>query len=409
MIDLTYLTTPLSPEDVRKSIYNILQVMGISTTNWKPGATVRTIVSFFSVLLSSFSYWSAAAVNGGFLLLARGDWLTAQAWYGYGTARNDATPATGAVTLTNSGAGVYNFLDGELTLSYAKQQPDGTTTTYYYHNIGAINVTTGSPTPNSQTITLTAELLGSGPSILPGGTVNLVPAYTGLSITVPTAINGSDEETDQSLINRAQLQASSISPNGPRDAYQYVALSAKRLNGSVICTRVSVTNSVPVLVYLGTATAGITGTTGDQTSDLGIVDLAIQTQVVPLGVTAITASGSPINIDIGYQVWVNKNTTFNATAIKTYIANALAAFIGAFPMGGNPVAVVDVDHPTGTYWMYLDAIQSIIEGSMNLPGITNPIYHATCYFYGYALDVQLSPGDIAVDLSDPLYGTVTFQ
>ncbi len=407
MLTIQQLCKPLTPDQVRTSIYGQLARIGVSTTNWKPGPIVWTIFAVVSVVFSSFTYWSSFAIQGMFLSLSRGDWLTAKAKYDYSTDRNIPSHATGPITLSNSGAGVYDFNPGDLTITCSKLLVDGSTVTFQYHNTGTIHVSSGSPTPNSQSITISAELEGSLPSIPPGATVSLQPPYTGLSIAVPTAITGSDEETDQALINRAQLSASAISPNGPTDAYRYVATSTLNTDASVIATKCSVVRGNPVLVYVGGPDGPIT-----DTDALALLNVAIQTKVVPLGVTATLASGAAKNIEVTYTAFVT-NTTLTEIEIKTYIQTAVQNYFATFPIGGLPVAEVDGSHLVGTKWMYNDSLKSIIERALSgIPGIINPIYHAsvTTVVSGTpngSNDIQFAGSDLAT-LTE-LLGSVTFQ
>lgn len=381
MLTLQDLIRPITPDQLRQVIYRQLERLGIETTNWKPGAVVRTIFAVVCSVFASFSSWSSASVSSMFLTRARGDWLTAKAHYDYSTERIIEQPASGNVQIVNSGAGVYLFDPDDLTLKADKTQVDGSTVSFFYHNKEAVSIASGSPTPTTYSVPFECEVPGTAGGLLPGDTVTLQPEYSGLVASIVTALNGSDDESDQSLINRAQLAADAVSPNGPAGAYVAVALAATRPNGTTIATQaVAVTGTpvmggTPVLVYVGGDSGGISGDAlvFDGTSDLGTINLAIQTKVVPLGQTAQTLSAVDKSITIRYTVYVTKITTLSTEAIKEYIRQAVATFVSEFPMGGYPDPL-----GSGNNYMFVDSIESVIQRAISLqPGLTNPVYTAT--------------------------------
>lgn len=386
MLSLEDLTKPLTTDEVRATIYSILEQIGVNTTNWKPGAIVRTLIAMIAVVFSAFTYWSAAAVRGGFLLLARGDWLTATAKYDYSTERNPATFASGAVRLRNTGAGVYDFEAGDLTLKYTKTV-NGQSITYNYTNTDTATVSLASgsvETPSYATIYIQAETIGQDPNIPSGATLVLQPDFDGVSVVVSTAIIGSEEETDQQLIHRSIAQASAISPNGPQEAYDYVCLTTKDGYGEVIAQKVSVVPGSVVRVYVANYSGSISN------DGYEILNAAIQTNVVPLGVTAIVSRATNQSFAISYTAYYAKTTLSEAT-MQAYIAAALEDYFTTIPIGGFP-GIGDSGHAIGTHWIYHDALKSVIEGACaNVSGTTNPIFHAVVTVAGYgSADVEIN-------------------
>lgn len=397
MLTLQQLVQPLTPNQLWQVITRQLAKRGIDTTNWKPGAVVRTIFAIVSTIFASFSSWSSASISSMFLTLARGDWLAAKAHYDYSTDKFFAQPASGSINIVNSGPGVYTFDPDDLTFTLTKTNPDGSLIVFTYHNTATISIPSGSPTPTSPiAVPIECETAGTATSIPPGAALTLTPAYGGLTVSVPTAVNGSDDEADQQLINRAQLAASAISPDGPSEAYVAIALGVKRANGTVIATQAKaipgtpVIGGTPVNVYVGGNSGGITGDplVFDGTSDLGLINLAIQTNTVPLGQTAYVFSASTKAIAIKYTVYGTKNTTLSVADIKACIEGAtgqqgaVPAYFASFPMGGYP------DPNGGDNKMFVDSIESVIEQAVALikTGTPNPIYHAT-------VQVSLDNGD----------------
>ena len=410
---LQSLCTPLTPEQVRSFIYSALGKVGIDTTAWQPGSVVRTLVAVISTLFSAYTYWASAAIQGTHLLLASGDWLDAVALYDYATTRNPATYASGPVTLTNTGAGVYKYEPGELSITFTKAPADGTSTplVFYYTNSETVNVS-GNQT---QTIQIQAQQQGSAPNYVNGsGGTFAVAGNTYLTITTTTSILGADAETDQSLKNRALQVASSLSPNGPSEAYTYVATNVQDANGSPYCTKAKVVLSTPgnVTLYVAGPDASLSGTVGDATTPLGAVNQAIQTNVVPLGVTCTPQSCTALNLAIGYTVWVSRTTSLSDSAITSAIYDAINVYLHDFPIGGFP-ALNDAAHATSPGWIYIDQVKAIIEESLKLPGINNPIFHVsmtvTTNDTQYVdRDIPCRPSDVAQLQSMPP-GTVNRQ
>jgi phage-related baseplate assembly protein len=118
-----------------------------------------------------------------------------------------------------------------------------------------------------------------------------------VTVTNAAAFVGTDEETDVDLKVRCVAKLGSLSPNGARDAYNFIARSATRADGSPIgITRV---RTIPdgiggVDVYLATPSGGVTGTSGDPLTDLGAVAAAIWETTEPLAVEATVASATKI-------------------------------------------------------------------------------------------------------------------
>jgi hypothetical protein len=163
----------------------------------------------------------------------------------------------------------------------------------------------------------------------------------------------------------------------------------------------------PVHVYVGQPSGAIT-----DPADLATLNLAIQVNVVPIGVTATVDSGATKSITISYNAWATKaGTTLSVVELKAAIQNVVQQFIADFPMGGCPVAVVDADHNQNTFWMYGDSVRGAIEQAITTRykgAVPNTIYHVdvTVSIAGVVhTDHAFAAGDIAV--LNSIDGTVT--
>lgn len=355
----------LTPDEVRTTLYMILNKLGINTTAFQPGSAIRTVLAAVSTLFSVYTEWAGAAIRGLHLFTATGDWLDVIAELDYSTTRNIASRAGGHVLIENTSAGLYEYEPNSLTLKYYKNG-----IVYYYSNKDAVTFNNA----EIKTVFIEAEVLGSAPNFIPI-TVPDTTSFTAvgndnLIISVNTSLLGTDAETDQSLQNRAYLQASAISPNGPSDAYRYVATSTLDSNGAPIASKATV-YATPgnVQVYVATDVGSAVDPVG-----LEILRARIQTTVVPLGVQFTIDSCTEKPISIFYKVYCKKNTTYTQDIIKELIVDKLSKWISEYPIGGYP-SIGDAEHATHAGWMYRDAVIGEIESALDRSGIANPIFH----------------------------------
>ncbi len=379
---LKELTTPLTPDECKASIYRILAVLGVSVTSWKPGAVARTIIAATSVLLAAFSTLSAQIAKSGFLELAEGDWLTLVARYVYGVERIEATFATGVVTLTNSGGGIYIFDPGDLVVI---RPSSGGSEPKTYRNTTAFTLAAGA----TVSIPVQATEQGASSTASPGLIAALETTLLGVTVTNALAVIGLDAEQDVPLRLRSLEKLSSLSPNGPRGAYEYFAKTAKRANGETIgVTRVKVSTSSPVstvTVTVATATGTITGTTSNPATDLGAIQKALIANAVPLTATLILQSATPVTISVTYEVWIYDSASLTSSELQALIAARLTSFMSTQPIGGNVIA-------PATGKVFVDAIRTAI-------GATRPeIFH---------VEVTVPAADVTIGATSvPVLGTI---
>ncbi|HSN26433.1 MAG TPA: baseplate J/gp47 family protein, partial [Kofleriaceae bacterium] len=324
-MNLSDLTTPLTEDQAKQAIYDALATLGLSTTSWKPGAWVRTIIAVFAKAYSSLTSLTALIASGGFLFLAKGDWLTLVAQYVYGVTRDPGSFASGNIQFDNSGGGIYSGVAGDLIVA-------NTSTGKAYRNTAPYTI---GALATGVLIPFQAVELGSASTSTPATITTLGTPLPGVTVTNPGALVGLDAETDDALVLRCSEKTGALSPNGPRDAYAYLARSAT-LNGvSVGVTRVK---TIPdgiggVDVYVADKTGTLTGTVGDLTTALGVVDEAIQTQCAPLGITARVHAATPHAIAVTYELWIRRTSLADAD-VKSAVATQITNFLATIPIGG---------------------------------------------------------------------------
>lgn len=384
------LVKPLTPAQVEAALYSAMVGRGLVTTDWKPGAVVRTIVTALAIVLAALTVLIAFIAKSGFLEFATGPWLTLVARHVYGTERILETFATGIVRITNvTGAGSFiGVQTGDLVVKATTGPAAGKT----YRSTAGFSLPAIAAA--FVDVPVRADEAGASSSTGAGTITSFVTTFVGCSVTNAASLVGSDRERDEALRARARAKTGVLSPNGPRDAYAYIATSAKRTNGTAIgVTRVRciADGRGGVDVYVADADGTLTGTVGDLDSDLGIVDRDIQEKVVPLAVTARTHASTPSNLAVSYELWVDTAIGLAGAELAAAIQTALDAYAGSVAIGGERIPSV-----SGGY-VFRSAIGGVISGVVGTDHLIR-------------LDVLTPVADVPISTtSAPVLGTVTFD
>lgn len=347
MTTLDELTRPLTVDEVKAAIYATLEAQGVQTSTWKPGAVVRTIIAGASIVIAAASRLQAALARGGFLDLAEGDWLTLVARHAYGVERHRGSFASGQVTLTNTGGGIYSGDAGDLVFSVSTGAAAGKT----YRNTAPYSLAAMS----TLDVPVEAVELGSASTAGAGDIDTLETALIGVSVTNALALVGTDEEGDEALRQRCRDKLGSLSPNGPRDAYAFVARTTRNADGETIGvtrTRTVADGAGGLTVYVASAGGTVAG------PDVALIQAAVNELAEPLAITATVASASPVEIAISYEVWVRDTIGLTVDQIKSAVENAVDALFGATPIGGDVISGA----PFGA--LYKPAIEGAITSAV---------------------------------------------
>ena len=350
MATLDTLTTALTKEEVSAAIYAAVEARGISTTTWKSGSPTRTLIAGVAIVLAALSTLQALIAKSGFLELSAGDWLTVVARNVYGVERIVGTFASGSLTLDNTAGGVFAPGIGDIIAL-------NTATGKTYRNTAAFTLAAFEV---GKAVDFAAIEVGSGSSAAPAAIDDFETAMLGVTVTNALAFVGLDDEEDPALLTRARAKIGTLSPNGPSDAYAFLALSAATDGGaSAGVTRVTTVpdGSGNVAVYVADAAGSLSGTVGDTTTPLGAVDESIQLLAVPLAVTATTISATPLAVPVTYEIWVRASSGLTVVEHQDAIAAALAAFMSTQAIGGSRKV------PGGGF-VFHQAIESVIGSTV---------------------------------------------
>lgn len=326
---LKELVTPFTRDEATQAIYDVMAAVGVTHTNWKPGAVMRTMITAIAILLVACSTLIAAVARSGFLELAAGAWLDLVAWYVYGVKRQEATFAEGEITLTNTSGGIFSYEKDDMIFKNAI----GVT----YRNSEAFTLNGLS----SLTISIRATVEGVAGTTAAGTIKEFETSVSQyVTCTNANALIGIDRERDPALRENCLDKLGALSPNGPKDAYAYFARTAKYANGaSVGVTRVRVTRNLygHVTTYVGTASGGIEGDAEDIETGLGVVHDRVQRNAVPLCITENTVSATAYPYSVSYSVWAYSTIGMSAAELRDEINAAITAFLVERPIGGDEI------------------------------------------------------------------------
>lgn len=375
-LPIDQLIKSLSEDEVKATIYDYLNSLGFNVTAWQTGGVARTMVAALAKVISGFTLVMSLAIRGTFLDTAEGDWLGLLAKYVYGVTRIPAIFATGKLTVTNTGGGLYDIVAGELVV---RNPVTGKT----YKNSTAVTIN-----PSSEIdVDIVAIEVGADSTTTANTITEKVTQFLGVSVTNAAAIIGADEESDKDLRQRCRDALGALSPLGAAAAYSYFAKTAIREDGSSIGvnrTKVIRTNDT------GTVHTYVLSPTGTLSSgDLALVDDFIKLKAAPLCITASALSPTPLSINIKYVVLVDGTVDSDLQKIQTEIETAIDDYMKEFPIGGYDVVIGPI---TGTIsWTFLvtpigSANKAVKSVFMTLNGLTSNISVLPTQYVSHTID-----------------------
>lgn len=284
------MTTPLSAavllvrqtaDEIFSAALELAATLGLPVTTWRAGDPTRTQLRTQAAKLAALDEVRLEYARSAFLETATGDMLTLRASDVYNVPREEESFATPTLTVDNTGGGLYEIDVRGLTV-----QDSSTGATFVNQSVVTIN-----PLATGVTILLIAEEGGSAGSVGANDIDTIVsPPLTGVTIVSNTASQGTDEQSDEGLVEDCLASLGALSPDGPADAYEYVARNAE-LTGVTGITRALASGDATdgtVTVYVGTTTAAVAS------PELADIQASIDEWAQPLCVDATVASMTPV-------------------------------------------------------------------------------------------------------------------
>jgi phage-related baseplate assembly protein len=336
--------------------------VGLPVTSWRTGDPTRSLYKYLAVKLAETDITVAnlarSAILSVLVAAAKGGDESAKAWLKvvalevYGVEVQEATFATGTITVTNTGGGYYPVEAGDVTF---KASATGKT----YHNTSKPRDEDGDEVDaisagGTFTFDFVADDDGSDSTVAADEIDEMVTTLLGVVIDSNTAAVGLDEEDPESVGERCRDSLGALSPDGPADVYRYVAKNSK-LTGVTNATR-----AVTIDNEDGTVTVYIAGPSGAVSSPtVAAVQTAFDKWATPNCVTATaeSAATSTFNID----ATVAYGGSLSDEDLETEIAAAIAKVLNAIDIGGEELT-------TGDFGVSLDAITAAIR---SVAGVTS--------------------------------------
>lgn len=300
--------------------FAVAQALGLPVTSWRAGDPTRSLYHYMAEILGAFEGTAANYIKAGFLSSATGDWLEVLAKEVYNVDKQQATAAAAPLTLTNTGGGFYEWDAGDLTFKASVTQKT-------YHSTSALSLGPG----ESGVVSWEADEAGSDYSVAEDEIDELVTTALGVEITSSEAAVANDAQTDDSLRETCLASIGMLSPNGPADAYRFVATTSA-LTGTTEVTRASVVaddDTGDVTVYI----AGSAAAVSDPSRVL--VEDAIAEWATPLCITPTVISATAVSFALGVTVYIRDTVNMTSDAVEEAIEDAVAALAATIKIGGN--------------------------------------------------------------------------
>lgn len=276
-------------DEILAASLELCALVGLPVTSWRAGDPMRTLLRTQARKLESLDAVRNEYARSSFLSTAEGDMLTLRAQDVYNVERDEETFATPTVTLDNAGGGLF-----EVDARGAVFSSSVTGATYVNQSAFTID-----PLETGVEVLLEAEVGGSAGSAAVDDVDTIVsPTMTGVSIVSSTAAIGVDAQSDEGVVDDCLASLGALSPDGPADAYEFVARN-EALTGVTGVTRALAAGDSAdgtVTVYVGTATAAVAA------PELADIQAAVDVWAQPLCTDATVVSMAPVTLTSTFTI-----------------------------------------------------------------------------------------------------------
>ncbi len=359
---------PVTAETVRSAITSAAAAVGINIDALAPNNVIRTLArSIMPNGIRPVFEIVSVAIRGGFLDWAADDepsWLDRLGEQVYDTPRIRQTFATTQCTFTNASGNLYAFTENQVRVAH--------TVTGKTYVASALDIDgepfTLQPSPgpgNTATVTVIALGAGSDWNADVGDITTMDTVFEGVTVTNPTAATATDLEQAEPFRARCRLSMSRLSDAGPAQAYQYIAMSALREDGTAIgVTKVAVIEGFGTVQVLVADADGVPATPDvERIEDLILYgDASVNLfGAVPSGIDFQGVDpASLLTVDITYTGKARTAAGIALGDLEDLVEAALAALFESNDL--NPIGGIDGG-------LYRSKIQATIEQVLIPPGV----------------------------------------
>lgn len=321
----------------------IANAFGLPVSSWRAGDPTRSLYKFLAQKLAALDGVSGEFIKAGFLSTATLDWLTVLALEVYNVTRGEATFADPTVTVKNNGGGFFEVEAGDLTF---KNSITGKT----YHNTNGGTLSAGA----TVVFNLTADEAGSDSSASENEVDELVTTLLGVDVLSSTVGLANDAETDDELKDRCRASRGALSPNGPAEAYEYIALSPD-FTGN---TSINRARAFPATD--GTIQLVIASQSGAASAEaITAVQDAILLWATPLCVRPTTVSAAALSVDRALTVTKDASLQVSAADLENSVLSAIDQLFRGTKIGGRNGGVSESEMTSRIHALYPNQIVSV--------------------------------------------------
>lgn len=328
VVPLSALVVRQTKEQIYELALAVANAIGLPVSSWQPGDPTRSLYHLESEMLSVLEDVIVGYVQSRFLDLAEGDWLKVKADQDFNVQVPPASFAETDVVLTNTGGGYFPDMEpGDIQFRNTISGKTYTSTTGGTLASGTVLA------PTTLTVTVVADEAGSDSSAGAGEIDFIITGMQGVTCSNAVAALAVDEQDEATTRQQCRDKLGSFSPNGPKEAYAYVARNAE-LTGTSAVTKVRVygdSDFGEVTVYLRGPGGAI------PEADRVLVETAILRYATPLCITPTVLSATNVIVPVTYSLWIYKRCGKNATEIAADVQAALEAAFASREIGGDVI------------------------------------------------------------------------
>ena len=338
---VTTLFTVENAATIFKAGIEVANALGLPVSSWRAGDPTRSLYKFTAQKLAALDGVSGKFIKAGFLSTAVGDWLTVLAFEVYNVTRGAATYADPTVTVKNTGGGFYEIEPGDLTF---KNSATGKT----YHNTNAGTLSAGA----TVVFDLVADEAGSDSSASENEVDELVTTLLGVVVQSSTVGLADDQESDDELKSRCQASLGALSPNGPADAFEFIALSSDYTGNTSV-------NRARAFAGGGNGTVTVIVASQSGAADAAAIT-AVQNAVLrwatPLGCLPTTVSADTLIVSRDITITKDPTLAVSSADLSVSVLSAIDQLFRDTKIGGRNGGVSESEVTSKIHALYPNQI-----------------------------------------------------
>lgn len=302
----------------------LAKLVGLPVSSWRTGDPTLSDYTFIADVLEKLEDIVVSNAKSAFISEAEGDWKKLHAQDNFGVDVPEATYAQPTITLKNNGVNYYPFAAGDLTVR-------ATSIDKTYRNVApGYDPTTLLPADLNPGATVKFDLIadeaGSDSSVGVDEVDALVTTLDeDIEILGSEAGAGADAPDDLGIETLVEESLGPLSPNGPPDAYAFVARTAK-YTGTTEITRSSATLESDT----GHVSIAVASPSGPVTlSSVALAQTAVEKWANPITGIPTVVSAAALLVNVTAVLSGDLPSDFAAKA-----AGAVARYFKNVPIGG---------------------------------------------------------------------------